>query len=174
MQSWIFSIINLKQNSVLTWSHESVYTARVLCLRFGIIFICRNWLWGAYEKQWVGLWLWVDACNMYAEKIICMPTNCISLHAKLLKTAALLVETRIQNFLRVLWWIEIHEHHLFEIEIVWKKKYFFVTFDHLDANCNSKILIVNVWYKQCWGKLLLKVMHYNIASLPKKVTNYVT
>ncbi len=29
-------------------------------------------------------------------------------------------------------------------------------------------------YKQCWGKLLLKVMHYNIALLPKKVTNYVT
>ncbi len=27
---------------------------------------------------------------------------------------------------------------------------------------------------QCWGKLLLKVMHYNIALLPKKVTNYVT
>ncbi len=29
-------------------------------------------------------------------------------------------------------------------------------------------------YNQCWGKLLLKVMHYNIALLPKKVTNYVT
>ncbi len=29
-------------------------------------------------------------------------------------------------------------------------------------------------YDQCWGKLLLKVMHYNIALLPKKVTNYVT
>ncbi len=29
-------------------------------------------------------------------------------------------------------------------------------------------------HKQCWGKLLLKVMHYNIALLPKKVTNYVT
>ncbi len=28
--------------------------------------------------------------------------------------------------------------------------------------------------RQCWGKLLLKVMHYNIALLPKKVTNYVT
>ncbi len=28
--------------------------------------------------------------------------------------------------------------------------------------------------EQCWGKLLLKVMHYNIALLPKKVTNYVT
>ncbi len=29
-------------------------------------------------------------------------------------------------------------------------------------------------YEQCWGKLLLKVMHYNIALLSKKVTNYVT
>ncbi len=27
---------------------------------------------------------------------------------------------------------------------------------------------------QCWGKLLLKVMHYNVALLPKKVTNYIT
>ncbi len=27
---------------------------------------------------------------------------------------------------------------------------------------------------QCRGKLLLKVIHYNIALLPKKVTNYVT
>ncbi len=30
------------------------------------------------------------------------------------------------------------------------------------------------YYYQCWGKLLLKVMHYNIALLPKKVTNFVT
>ncbi len=28
--------------------------------------------------------------------------------------------------------------------------------------------------QQCWGKLLLKVMHYNIAYSLKKVTNYVT
>ncbi len=27
---------------------------------------------------------------------------------------------------------------------------------------------------ECWGKILLKVMHYNIVLLPKKVTNYVT
>ncbi len=27
---------------------------------------------------------------------------------------------------------------------------------------------------QCRGKILLKVMRYNIALLPKKVTNYVT
>ncbi len=31
-----------------------------------------------------------------------------------------------------------------------------------------------VYKEQCWGKLLLKVMRYNIALLPKKVTNYVT
>ncbi len=29
-------------------------------------------------------------------------------------------------------------------------------------------------YMQCWGKLLLKVMRYNIALLPKIVSNYVT
>ncbi len=29
-------------------------------------------------------------------------------------------------------------------------------------------------FSQCWGKLLLKVMHYNIALLHKKVTNHVT
>ncbi len=28
--------------------------------------------------------------------------------------------------------------------------------------------------EQCWGKLLLKVIHYNTALLPKKVTSYVT
>ncbi len=31
-----------------------------------------------------------------------------------------------------------------------------------------------VAWDQCWRKLLLKVMHYNIALLTKKVTNYVT
>ncbi len=30
------------------------------------------------------------------------------------------------------------------------------------------------WDEQCRGKLLLKVMRYNIALLSKKVTNYVT
>ncbi len=35
-------------------------------------------------------------------------------------------------------------------------------------------LHICVAYIQCWGKLLLKVMHYNIALLSKKVTNYVT
>ncbi len=29
-------------------------------------------------------------------------------------------------------------------------------------------------YDQCLGKLLLKVMRYNIVLLPKKVTKYVT
>ncbi len=36
--------------------------------------------------------------------------------------------------------------------------------DYFDQYCNH----------QCWGKLFLKVMHYNIALLPKKVTNYIT
>ncbi len=30
----------------------------------------------------------------------------------------------------------------------------------------------NLYCIQCWGKLLLKVMHYSIALFPKKVTNY--
>ncbi len=29
-------------------------------------------------------------------------------------------------------------------------------------------------HMQCWGKLLLKWMHYNIALLPKKVASYIT
>ncbi len=39
-----------------------------------------------------------------------------------------------------------------------------IVYDMEEENCDRK----------CWGKLLLKVMHYNIALLPKKVTNYVT
>ncbi len=39
---------------------------------------------------------------------------------------------------------------------------------------NNDSSLVIVAYQQCWRKLLLKVMHYNIALLPKKVTNYVT
>ncbi len=34
--------------------------------------------------------------------------------------------------------------------------------------------MIHVIPMQCLGKLLLKVMHYNIALLSKKVTNYVT
>ncbi len=35
------------------------------------------------------------------------------------------------------------------------------------------LLLHMKWIRlQCWVKLLLKVMHYNIALLPKKVTNY--
>ncbi len=37
-----------------------------------------------------------------------------------------------------------------------------------------KVLKEQMYYMQCWGKLLLKVMHYNTALLPKKVTNYVS
>ncbi len=35
-------------------------------------------------------------------------------------------------------------------------------------------LMIKSESNQFWGKLLLKVMHYNIALLPKKVTNFVT
>ncbi len=38
----------------------------------------------------------------------------------------------------------------------------------------SKANICKHICRQCWGKLLLKVMHYNIVLLPKKVTKYVT
>ncbi len=37
-----------------------------------------------------------------------------------------------------------------------------------------QLVVLNYGDIQCWGKLLLKVMHNNIALLPKKVTNYVT
>ncbi len=30
-----------------------------------------------------------------------------------------------------------------------------------------------VCYIHCWRKLFFKVMHYDIALLPKKVTNYI-
>ncbi len=38
----------------------------------------------------------------------------------------------------------------------------------------SVLLTAQYTVYQCRGKLLLKVMHYNIALLHKKVTNYVT
>ncbi len=40
----------------------------------------------------------------------------------------------------------------------------FVLQGHILVFCND----------QCWEKLLLKVMRYNVALLPKKVSNYVT
>ncbi len=43
---------------------------------------------------------------------------------------------------------------------------------HIKINSYKQIFML---YNQCWGKLLLKVMHYNIVLHPKKkVTNYVT
>ncbi len=39
---------------------------------------------------------------------------------------------------------------------------------------NRKATVIQITTRyQCWGKLLLKVVHYNIALLPEKVTNYV-
>ncbi len=50
-----------------------------------------------------------------------------------------------------------------------------------DININYKCFKITIMtgfvvqgHTQCWGKLLLKVTHYNIALLPKKVTNYIT
>ncbi len=42
----------------------------------------------------------------------------------------------------------------------------------INKKCFNVLLLL--YHDQCWGKLLLKVMHYNIALLPKKETNYVT
>ncbi len=42
------------------------------------------------------------------------------------------------------------------------------------AAIGSQCKLMNRGVMQCWGKLLLKVIHYNIALLPKKVTNYIT
>ncbi len=42
------------------------------------------------------------------------------------------------------------------------------------GSCCCKPTSLSQSQHECWGKLLLKVMHYNIALLPKKVTNYVT
>ncbi len=42
------------------------------------------------------------------------------------------------------------------------------------GNENPTNSVIKECWEQCWGKLLLKVMRYNIALLPKKVTNYDT
>ncbi len=44
-------------------------------------------------------------------------------------------------------------------------------YDDLNVCYNGRPMVS---YIQCWVKLLLKVMHYNIVLLPKKVSNYVT
>ncbi len=49
------------------------------------------------------------------------------------------------------------------------------TFESKKKTCTDKFKLNHAaGDDQCWGKLLWKVMHYNIALLPKKVTNYVT
>ncbi len=40
--------------------------------------------------------------------------------------------------------------------------------------CAAEKSTATAWCCQCWGKLLLKVMHYNITLLPKKVHYLVT
>ncbi len=41
-------------------------------------------------------------------------------------------------------------------------------YDDLNVCYNGRPMVS---YIQCWVKLLLKVMHYNIVLLPKKVSN---
>ncbi len=43
---------------------------------------------------------------------------------------------------------------------------------HIDRK--SVRVCVCVCYIQCWRKQFFKVMHYNIALLPKKVTNFIS
>ncbi len=44
----------------------------------------------------------------------------------------------------------------------------------INPHIDSKSVCVCVCYIQCWRKLFFKVMHYNIALLPKKVTNFIS
>ncbi len=62
------------------------------------------------------------------------------------------------------------------IIFVWLFYFFYVKHFELSLcmTCAIEINFLELGSWQCWGKLLLKVMHYNIASLPKNVTNYVT
>ncbi len=43
----------------------------------------------------------------------------------------------------------------------------------INPHIDRKSVCVCVCYIHCWRKLFLKVMHYDIALLPKKVTNYI-
>ncbi len=64
-------------------------------------------------------------------------------------------------------WAVVHKHHS-HIGVV----IFQVRESCVQGEGNS--IACGMVAAQCWGKLLLKVMHYNIALLPKKVINYVT
>ncbi len=77
-------------------------------------------------------------------------------------------------------WIKADSKFLFDFVVI-----FWISFYHSINNKKNTVnsqkktftMLLGVKcciYEQCWGKLLLKVMHYNIALLPKKVTNYVT
>lgn len=51
--TWILLII------LYTWSHESAYRWHDFLFLFGILFMMhRNWLWCAYDTQWLGLGVW--------------------------------------------------------------------------------------------------------------------
>ncbi len=69
--------------------------------------------------------------------------------------------------------------HVLRVKTLFTIKLIFRHYDHLQLYIQNQIrycakILSLMNHHQCWGKLLLKVMHYNIALLPKKVTNYVT
>ncbi len=60
-------VLNLFDSNILTWSHESAFQYDNILFLFGIRIICRNWLWRAYDTQWLGLGLW-SRCILYASQ----------------------------------------------------------------------------------------------------------
>ncbi len=39
--------------------YESAYQYHKFLFLFGVLFICRNWLWCAYDTRWFGHWCWL-------------------------------------------------------------------------------------------------------------------
>ncbi len=69
----------------------------------------------------------------------------------------------IIKYVYILWTCKDFFIHRCAPKYIWRHLF-------LVANVRWNALTVN----SVGGKLLLKVMHYNIALLPKEVTNYVT
>ncbi len=59
--------------------------------------------------------------------------------------------------------------HTQTLVTVWRALLKLSRFTFLDTHALNTMYTRAVWYIQCWGKLLLKVMHYNVALLHKKV-----
>ncbi len=60
-------VLNLFDSNILTWSHESAFQCDDFLFLFGVLFIYRNWLWRAYDTQWLGLGVW-GRCVLYARQ----------------------------------------------------------------------------------------------------------